>query len=326
MALRIVVCLSSLATLAAAISAPVVRDGSRKAAVIAEARTKKAASFLQEKGQKLGNSEMEALALKVDQEASSSNPDGMEQVKGLLRQLLVSAKQQHAEETGLHQFCSEEVAKSKQSLTDMQDRQEKAQADFDKLSAQIDETKLKISDLHADVAATQKSLVTAADLRAKELAQHEKDQAAEQETENKHRAIHNQMDTEDPGRPAEEAKADAALQRRIKLENEEASRVYAFERTQKESQTNIQVKQHSIQLNERALVKMKADLVEQRQDLAGLNEQMSAAKSYEESIARKCTVPVDSHAERARRREEQIDSLKDAYQILNGDAVPVLSF
>jgi len=268
---------------------------------------------------------MEALALKVDHE-SDSNPDSMDQVKGLIRQLLVSAKQQHAEETGLHQFCSEEVAKSKQSLTTLQDRLEKAQADFDKLSAQIDETKLKISDLHAGVASTQKSIVTGADIRAKELAQHEKDQAAEQETENKHRTIHNQMDPEDPKRAAEEAVADQALQRRIKLENEEASRASAFERMQAESQNNIKVKQHSIQLNERSVVKMQADLVERRQDLTGLNEQMSAAKSYEESIARKCTVPVDSHAERSRRREEQISSLKDAYGILNGDDVPVLSF
>lgn len=50
--------------------------------------------------------------------------------------------------------------------------------------------------------------------------------------------------------------------------------------------------------------------------------QLDAAKQYDKEIASQCTVRTDSGKVRQQRRQEEIGSLKDAYQILNGDAIP----
>jgi hypothetical protein len=70
---------------------------------------------------------------------------------------------------------------------------------------------------------------------------------------------------------------------------------------------------------------MRTDLAERKRDMTGLEDELAPARLYRQQIARKCTVPSQTHEERAQRRGEQLRSLKDAYQILSGDDSAALS-
>lgn len=287
-------------------------EGRRRAPQGSTERASQAASFLEERGQQLGSTEMEALALRV-----RSNPSSLDVVKVLLRNMLHAA---HADDVGLHQFCSSEKQKSKDSVTTQEDRCEKAHADLDKLSVQADQAKQKIADLHAEVAALGKTLASAAALRAAEKTAYEASREKLLQEESVHRATRENIDVEQTAaRAAEEALAEAAIGQRVKLEMVEDAAAQKFERRQQQGQQSIKVKTEGAKLEGPLLLKMQADLVDQRHDAKGLEEELAATKDYAQQIDKKCTVPADTHNDEKRRRNEQLSSLKHAYDILSGD-------
>merc|ERR1719158_273219 len=58
-----------------------------------------------------------------------------------------------------------------------------------------------------------------------------------------------------------------------------------------------------------------------KKDLKGVKEELSAALAYYEKLKPSCVDAGESYAERVARREEEIDSLKEALKILDGDSV-----
>jgi len=56
-----------------------------------------------------------------------------------------------------------------------------------------------------------------------------------------------------------------------------------------------------------------------KKDLKGVKEELDAALAYYEKLKPSCVDAGESYAERVARREEEIDSLKEALKILNGD-------
>lgn len=284
----------------------------------ARARAAQAASLLEDRASAAGNSQLEALALRVGLEASarSGQPGGLDGVKTLLRRMLAQAQATQNNDVGLHQFCSSEVQKSKESLTTLQDRRDKAQADLDKLSAEADQMTAAIADDHANVASTHKLLMSEAEKREKEKAANEQGIQALTDAEKKHRVQQEQIVDDVDARAAAEKAADEVLMKRIKAQQNETANQFKYEKEDSAGQEGIQTWTKQIKLRERSIIKMKSDIVDSNQDIRSLDDELSAAKEYETQIKRKCTVPTNTHQERQVRRQEQISSLKDAYGIL----------
>jgi len=287
----------------------------------AGARAKRAASLLEQRAQ--GNSQMEALALRVGSVATASNEVApLEGVKDLIRGMLVKAKAAHANDVGLNEFCTSESAHSKEALTTLGDRSEKAQADLDKLSAETDQTTQKIADLHAEIADLQKAVVNSSEARDKNHTAYLSRKAELENEESKSRDEMEKVSNYDsPDAAGERAKlehaAEDALKRRIKMETEEAAENFHWVREQREDKEQVKVKGETIKHEQRAILRMQSTMVDSKQDFQALKEQLSASKTYAQQIAHKCTVPSDTHAQRAEHRQSQIESLKDAYTILS---------
>jgi len=266
----------------------------------------RAVSLLGSRADRLHSPELAALALRASQQISSRDPDALEHVKGMLRNMLASAMDDHAASVDRARFCQQELPKSKERLSTLQDRVEKSQADFDKLTAVTDELKDSTTELFAQLAADQKSAVKATEIRAKDHEAYAAQKAAYEK----------QQDQD----------ADAALKTRVKAETAEAAKDLAFRRMQSELKEGLVRKERQVQENQRLVIRKTRDISEMQQDLRGLQEELAASKTYEEQVAHQCTVPASSAADRKARREGEIGSLKDAYQILSGDGIPVLSF
>merc|ERR1719197_932715 len=63
------------------------------------------------------------------------------------------------------------------------------------------------------------------------------------------------------------------------------------------------------------------DLEEAKKDLAGTQEELDAALAYYEKLKPSCVEAGESYEERKARREEEIESLKDALKILSGASI-----
>jgi len=290
---------------------------------IASVRATQAASLLEQRAHEIGSSQMEALALRIGAAATATShgsPKNLDDVKELLRKMLASAQDAHSNDVGLHQFCTSETQRAKESVTSYGDRADKAKADVDKLSAEIDQATAKIADLHAEIADTQKQVVHNATERTKEQASYGQAKAELESTEQKHRDSLEALSSDDAAaRVKLEHAAETALEKRIKMETAEASTDFNFQRAQQEGNDKVKLRGEQIKHEERAVLKMQSELVDGKQDLKGFEESLEAAKLYDTQVAKKCSVPTDSHAERAERRQQQMDSLKDAYNILSDD-------
>merc|ERR1719453_796693 len=62
-------------------------------------------------------------------------------------------------------------------------------------------------------------------------------------------------------------------------------------------------------------------LAEAKKDLAGVQDELSAALAYYEKLKPSCVDAGESYEERVARRKEEIESLKEALKILQGEAV-----
>merc|ERR1719201_3344114 len=58
-----------------------------------------------------------------------------------------------------------------------------------------------------------------------------------------------------------------------------------------------------------------------KKDLKGVSEELTAALAYYEKLKPSCVDAGESYEERVARRKEEIESLKEALKILNGESV-----
>lgn len=270
---------------------------------------KRAASFLAERASSLESAELTSLAYHTSEAYRTEDPDALENVKGMLRHMIATSSANLAESSTHHAFCTKEMTASKQKLTEHKERMQKSHADLDKMEAELDAIKDKSTDLTDEIAKITKSLPEATEKRKKEHEAYLK--------------LKEGFDTPVKGETEEEA--EERLKKQIKVENKEADADFAFKRVEQDAQVSLASKRREVENIQREVVKRDLHISEAKRDISGLETTLAASKEYEEQIQKQCVVPPASHEDRKRRRDEQISSLKDAYEILSGDAVPVMS-
>eukprot|EP00929_Paragymnodinium_shiwhaense_P072793 TRINITY_DN3695_c0_g1_i1.p3 TRINITY_DN3695_c0_g1~~TRINITY_DN3695_c0_g1_i1.p3 ORF type:complete len:161 (-),score=61.86 TRINITY_DN3695_c0_g1_i1:56-538(-) len=126
-----------------------------------------------------------------------------------------------------------------------------------------------------------------------------------------------------PGDSEEEATK--RMKKQIEVENKEADADFAYRRIEQDAQVSLASKQTEVENIQREVTKRELHISEAKRDISDLEQTLAASKEYEEQIMKQCAVRAEPHEERKRRRDEEMSSLKDAYQMLSGDAIPVFS-
>jgi len=96
-------------------------------------------------------------------------------------------------------------------------------------------------------------------------------------------------------------------------EDHAASEYTAFMR---DSSKTKAVKETDVKHKSASKTEKSGDLEEAKKDLAGTQEELDAANAYFEKLKPSCVEAGESYEDRKARREEEIESLKDALQIL----------
>lgn len=94
-----------------------------------------------------------------------------------------------------------------------------------------------------------------------------------------------------------------------------------FEELKNESEVKMAVFTTNLEHKSRKKISIKRQLVSAKNELSGYQAELKAVLGYIEKLQKPCVTGGLSYEDRARRREEELASLKDALAVLNGDAI-----
>lgn len=245
--------------------------------------------------------------------------EAMEKVKNLISHMIEQKQQEHADLTDHETFCKKEMSESKVKLRKLQLDIDKHQADYDKLEAQLAEKKDNNGDTQAALTNSLQKSQQAAEKRDKEKKQYEAArEAASQKTAPPKEADFS-WETPSTPEPEPQRESEADILKRIKAEQAEEDKAYKFKKEQEKAEVDRARLQKDIEYGQQDVTRMERELVEAEQDLGTLKSEMDATKEYDAQIHSQCVVPRESHEERQARRQDQIESLKNAYEMLGGE-------
>merc|ERR1712060_884562 len=104
------------------------------------------------------------------------------------------------------------------------------------------------------------------------------------------------------------------------ISTEEAAAA-AYDKQTKENQITKTAKDQDVRYKQKESSDLDKSVTEATADRAGVQTELDAVNEYLDSLHKQCDEKVEPYAERKRRREAEIDGLKQALTILEGQAL-----
>jgi len=274
-------------------------------------RTDRAARVLQAEG----SAELLQLANEVRQPA-----EALDKVKEMISNMIVHHMTAASEDTDHNAFCNKEMIASKEKVSQLKMDLKKRTADQDLHTAQLDQLKDSIADLHEALAKAQKLKLKAANGAVAEAAAY-KERVAEWDRMLLALRAKLRSDIESERKAASQDNEDLTL-KKVKAENAEETRKYNFKKLDGDMEVEMARKTKQVEQKQRKVISMTHEVSLGDSDFKMAEEEMSAAKGYEKQIDSQCINRQDPVKERKQARERQISSLKEAYGVLSGNDIP----
>jgi len=102
---------------------------------------------------------------------------------------------------------------------------------------------------------------------------------------------------------------------------EEDTAAVEYEKISMENRVSKAMKEQDVKYKTKEAASLDKAIAEHSSDLEGVETELDAVMSYTKTLRAQCDVKVESYEERKKRREAEIDGLKQALQILEGEAV-----
>lgn len=248
------------------------------------------------------------------------HPGELDKVKDMISHMIARHQAAQSEDVDHKAFCDKEMAASQSKLDKLKMDLQKRTADQDLHNAQLAELKDSISDLHESISKAHKDRQKAANLRTKEAATYAQNKIAWDESlQGLKRAARSEIRS---ARQAAIKEEEALTLKKVRAENAEEDAQFRFKTLDGEIAAAIARKTKEVEQKERKVVSMTHEVSLGDSDFKMAQEEMAAAKDYATKIKGSCINRQDPAKERKQARERQISSLKEAYGVLTGDAIP----
>merc|ERR1719217_691302 len=281
--------------------------------------------------------------------------DPMENVKGLLKDLIAKLEKEAAEAESLHQFCQEEKKKTTAALKKKNMELEKLSTRIEKASATKQEQEELIATNSEEIANMEKANAEATKIRNEEHANFVKvdtdfsqaaeavDDAIDALKEYYGDALFLQVKSETDTSTSDSdsapptfggAKKDSAggiigiLEtmgeefRKTVKENqaEEREALKAYEKLMQDNKVAKATKEAEIKGAESQIKALEVSLKDNGEDLKMVNKEKGAVEEYIEKLKPQCEGRVVPYAERKAKREAEINGLKEGLAILEAES------
>lgn len=286
--------------------------------------------------------------------ASKVSDDPFAKVKKMIKDMINQLMEEANSEASHKGFCDTELAANKQTRDQKTEEVNKLNARADALRSNISQLSDQISNLQQSLSETDKAVREATAIRQEEKAKNEqtiKDAIAAQEAVSRAlqvlREFYNKAASASSfvQGPADDAPATfgdayqgqqdsnkgvvgmieviASDFARLESETQTAEDQAADDHTKllRDSAEDKAVKSAELEHKTNKRQRKEADLVSTNNDLKGNKEELAAAEDYYDKLKPSCVDAGVSHEERVARREEEIESLKEALEILSGEDI-----
>jgi chromosome segregation ATPase len=275
----------------------------------------------------------------LSQLVSSARSDTFGKVKGLIEGMIDRLEKEAAEEADAKAFCDTETEKSRAKQADLSAKLDMHTVRIEKATANIDELKVQIKGLQEAMAAMDASEAEATSLRQKEHAEYLKASAEYKQSAD---AVANAVQVLQTyysqgsfvqAKQAPElgsAQGDIATQilgmlevaesdfTRLLAESEadEKSSQSAYDKLKQENAVARAANIEEVKGKESEVKRVDMSLLNYKEDHASTSKELDAVLKYLDELKPQCESKVMSYAERKAAREDEINGLKEALEIL----------
>jgi hypothetical protein len=297
---------------------------------------RRVASFLQGRGAKVKSQLLSLVAMKV-------NADPFKKVTKMIRDMITKLTDEANDEAEHKGFCDAELSSNKQTRDSKTEESDTLKATIDQLSADIAKLADQIAELSAGITDIDTAVSKATSVRLEEK---EKNKAtisdaaiaaqATQQAIAVLRAFYESAATatalvqkpytgQQDGAGGVMGMLEVVHSDFVRLQSEttasEAEAEQSYDQFMADSKADKETKSEDMKNKDALKTTKESALASAKHDLKGVTEELEAALTYYEKLKPSCISQGESYAERVARREEEIDSLKEALKILNGEDV-----
>lgn len=310
----------------------------------------KAADYLSGRASELGSKVLSGLALRVSE-------DPFAKVKKMVQDLITRLQDQSVEEAQHEAWCKTELSTNEQVRTSRQTTIDRLHSEIDEKKSTVAKLASEITEHSQQLTDLDKTVADQTEMRTKEKAANEQTIKDAQEAQTavsqavtvlkefyssaaEATALVQRKGRQEPAAPAifegayqgmgtesggvigmlEVIQSDFA---RLESETSAAEETSQNEHEKQMSDSAVLKAQLQKDVEHNTLTKQQAEqaLVDLNNDLLSTEKELAAANAYYEKLKPSCLDAGSSTEERAQRRKEEIESLKEALRILNGEDI-----
>jgi len=280
--------------------------------------------------------------------------DPFKKISKMIKDMIDKLTQEAQEEAEHKGFCDAELGSNKATRDTKTEESDLLTAKIEELTAEVSKLAVQIGELSAAIADLDKAMAEATSVR---MAEKEKNTETIADAKAGKEAVARAMlvlktyyegaakntaliqgktQSKVPGAPATFDKAYTGMEGGgvmgmlevcesdfARLESEttaaEAENSDSYDKFSADSTASKDAKTAEMKDKESEKTTKESANAQAKKDLKGVKEELDAALAYYEKLKPSCVDAGESYAERVARREEEIESLKEALKILNGD-------
>jgi len=268
--------------------------------------------------------------------ATSAATDPFGKIRGLIEDMIAKLQAEAAEEASHKAFCDEEMSKSAASKQDKQAKVDKHAARMDEAAAEIAQLTQAVAGLQAEMAEIDKAQREATALRFEEKTENMqlmKDFSASAEAVVAAIGVLKEyyegaslLQTSNSGADGGgsiigvlEAAESEFTQLHAETETAENTALHTYEELTQENKVAKVQKEADAKSKESNIKFLTVSLSQHTEDHAAVSQELAAVSAYIEKLRPECETKVDSYADRKAAREAEIEGLKEALTILEGN-------
>jgi hypothetical protein len=286
------------------------------------------ASFLQGRARREHSQLLSLVATKVQ-------ADPFKKVTKMIRDMITKLTEEANDEAEHKGFCDAELASNKQTRDSKTEESDTLKATIDQLSADIAKLADQIAELSAGITAIDTAVAKATSIRFEEkekntatIADAKAASLATEQATSVLKAFYAQASTATAGYTGQDntgvlSMLEVIQSDFVRLASEtsasEEEGAQSFAQFSADSAADKEAKTTDMKSKDTLKTSKESALATAKHDLKGTTEELEAAVAYYEKLKPSCITQGESYAERVARREEEIESLKEAMKILSGE-------
>jgi len=257
-------------------------------------------------------------------------------VEGLIQDMIERLEIEAEADATEKAFCDKEMHETETKKADKEEAIAKLTTSIDSMTAKSDQLKEQVAVLQKELADLARAQAEMDKVRAEQKAAYETDSAEMKQgiegVRTALKVLNEYYSKEGKDHGAAEGAGSGIIGLLEVCESDftkglaemtaaEESAAKEYDQTTKENEITRATKEQDVKYKTKEFKGLDKETAEATADRAGVQEELDAVNEYYTSLKERCVAKAETYEERVRRRDAELAGLKQALEILNGEAV-----